>query len=338
VRGGRPSAATPTWTAIWTAIRASLIEIGAWVIGRVPEGIAIRLAELAGRIAYRVAPERREIARRNLHRVVAWLDANDLGTPAVRRAATDVSALERLVRAAFRHHARYYLEVARTPRLTPRYIRDRLLVETPETVDEAFAASPPPIFVGLHFGAIELPGLLFSQRVGREAVAPMEELHDRRLQAWLVRTRGAMGVRIVGLREARRVLGDALAAGQAVGLVADRDLTGGGIETELFGAPAPLPAGPALLALESGAPIYVAAVRRAGIGRYRGRLERVPIPSDGTRRERVEAILAGEARVFERVIADAPEQWWAVFYPIWPDPPAAAPRPAAATATRHETR
>jgi hypothetical protein len=26
-----------------------------------------------------------------------------------------------------------------------------------------------------------------------------------------------------------------------------------------------------------------------------------------------------EAKLFERVIADAPEQWLAVFHPIWPD-------------------
>ena len=25
------------------------------------------------------------------------------------------------------------------------------------------------------------------------------------------------------------------------------------------------------------------------------------------------------AAEFERIIEDAPEQWWAVFFPIWPD-------------------
>ncbi|HEY8817954.1 MAG TPA: hypothetical protein VIM25_03955 [Candidatus Limnocylindrales bacterium] len=25
------------------------------------------------------------------------------------------------------------------------------------------------------------------------------------------------------------------------------------------------------------------------------------------------------ATAFEELIADAPEQWWAVFFPIWPD-------------------
>lgn len=304
---------------VGAALRGRAIELGALLLGRLPEGLAVRLADVAGFFAYRTAGGRREQARRNLARVCRWLDRHNAGSPLARRAASDDQALERLVRAAFRHHARYYLEVARTPRLDARYLRDRLLVETPDAVEEAFAASPPAIFVGLHFGAIELPALLFAQRVGRDAVAPMEELADARLHRWFVRSRGSVGIRIVGLREARRVLMSALAEGHPVGLVADRDLTGGGIATELFGAPTPLPAGPALLALESGAPIYVAAVRRSGVGRYRGRLERVEAPAAGSRRERVEAVLAAEARVFERVIADAPEQWWAVFMPIWPE-------------------
>ncbi|HEY3523810.1 MAG TPA: hypothetical protein VGK63_08905 [Candidatus Limnocylindrales bacterium] len=291
----------------------------AGLVARLPEGLAIRFADVGGSIAYRVSERRRDLARLNLRRVAVWLEAHEMGTPLARAAARDPRALERLVRAAFRQHARYYLEVARTPRLGPRYVRERLLVETPEAVADAFAATPAAIFVGLHFGAIELPALLFAERTGREAYAPMEQLPDPRIQAWFVRTRGAARIRIVGLAEARRVLTSAIRAGSAVGLVADRDLTGGGIATDLFGAPTSLPAGPALLALETGAPMYVAVVRRAGAGRYRGRLEPLPVPSEGSRRERVVAVLGATARIFERVIADAPEQWWAVFSPIWPD-------------------
>ena len=147
----------------------------------------------------------------------------------------------------------------------------------------------------------------------------METLDDPELQEWFVRTRGAAGVRIVGLREARRELTAALRAGTYVGLVGDRDLTGGGTLTELFGAPARLPLGPALLAIETGAPAYVSAVRRTTPGRYIGRLERIDVPADGSRRERATAATASIARAFERVIEDAPEQWWAVFFPIWPD-------------------
>ncbi|HET7028030.1 MAG TPA: lysophospholipid acyltransferase family protein [Candidatus Limnocylindrales bacterium] len=300
-------------------LRARSIELVAGLVERLPEDLAFRLADVAGAVAYRVARARRERARRNLGRVCRWLAANDLGTPPARRASADERALERLVRLAFRHHARYYVEVARTPILDAAYLRNRLIIETPDTVEEAFAASPPAVFVGLHFGAIELPAVLFAERVGRDAVAPMEELADDRLNRWFVRTRGAAGIRIVGLREARRELSRALAHGHPVGLVGDRDLTGGGIRTQLFGAPTSLPAGPALLALESGSPIYVAAVRRVGSGRYRGRLEALETPPPGPRRERVVAVLESEARAFERLISDAPEQWWAVFAPIWPD-------------------
>ena len=147
----------------------------------------------------------------------------------------------------------------------------------------------------------------------------METVEDEALQAWFTRTRGAAGVRLVGLREARRELMAALRDGTPVGLVGDRDLTGGGTLVPLFGAPARLPLGPAMLAVESGAATYVMAVRRAAHGRYIGRLETVQVPPEGSRRERVTGTMTSLAAAFERVIEDAPAQWWAVFFPIWPD-------------------
>jgi lauroyl/myristoyl acyltransferase len=245
------------------------------------------------------------------------LAERDRGSATVRAAATDDETLERLVRRAYRHAARYYLEVLRTPALRPERLPDMLLVETPAVVETAFAGGPV-LFVGLHFGSVELPGLFLASRVGG-AVAPMETVDDADLQAWFIRTRGAMGIRIVDLRAARRELLSALRSGTSVGLVGDRDLTGGGTLTALFGWPAMLPLGPAMLAVEGGTPVYVVGVRRVGVGRYRGRLETIDVPLDGTRRNRVTATTSALASAFERIIEDAPEQWWAVFFPIWPD-------------------
>jgi lauroyl/myristoyl acyltransferase len=299
-------------------LRTRGLIAGSWLACHLPEGPLVRLAELAGDAWYHLAPKRAAQARRNLQRVCWALAGDELGTPAARAAADDPRALERLVRAAFRHSARYYLEVARTPSLTPGELERRLVVETPEVVAEAFGSGRPVIFVGLHFGAIELPALFLASRIGG-AVAPMETIEDDDLQAFFVRTRGAAGVRIVGLTEARRELLRALREGVSVGLVGDRDLTGGGLPIPLFGALANLPLGPAMLAVESGAQLYVVGVRRAGLTRYRGGLEAIPVPADGTRRERVTAAMTGLAAAFERTVATAPEQWWAVFFPIWPD-------------------
>ena len=313
--------------------RTRTLIAASWLACRLPEGPLTRLADLAGEAWYRLAPSRAAQARRNLTRVCQALAAADQGSPAARAAARDPRALERLVHAAFRHQARYYLEVARTPALRAGDLERRLTIETPGTVAQAFAGDRAVIFVGLHFGAIELPALFLAARVGG-AVAPMETVGDPALQDWFVRTRGAAGVRIVGLREARRELLAALSGGTSVGLVGDRDLTGGGLPVTLFGAPATLPLGPAMLAVESGAPLFVAGVRRTGIGRYRGRLDAVAVPSEGSRRERVTAAMTGLAAAFERIVASAPEQWWAVFFPIWPDLEAGlatTPLPEAAT-------
>jgi lauroyl/myristoyl acyltransferase len=311
---------------------AGLLAAVSWLACRLPEGVLVALAEAAGELWYRLAPGRAAVGRANLRRVAEWLAAEGVGPERARRAAVDDRVLEQLVRAAFRHQARYYLEVARLPRMSAAYLRDHLVVETPEVVEEAFSGDRPVIFVEAHFGAIELPGVFLADRTGKTPVAPMETLDDPALQGYFARTRGALGVRIVGLREARRELLAAIRRGDPVGLVADRDVGGGGLPTVLFGAEAKLPIGPALLAIETDARVYMAAVRRAGVGRYIGRLDEVPVPAEGSRRERIAGALNAEARAFERAIADAPEQWWAVFFPIWENgaaeaATAAGPRP-----------
>ena len=305
-------------TGLGRSLRTRSLIAASWLACHLPEGPLTAAAELAGDLWYRLAQKRAEQARRNLRRVCVALAASGRGSPAVRAAATDPRALERLVRSAFRHNARYYLEVARTPALRPADMDRRLDLETPDVIAEAFSPGRTVLFVGLHFGAIELPALFLASRVGG-AVAPMETIDDAALQAWFSRTRGAAGVRIVGLREARRELLAALRNGTAVGLVGDRDLTGGGALVPLFGALARLPLGPAMLAVESGAMPYVVGVRRSAHGRYCGRLERILVPAEGSRRERVSATMTALATAFERIVEDAPAQWWAVFFPIWPD-------------------
>ena len=290
--------------------RGLLIRGASGLACRLPERPLVALAEAAGEVWYRAAPGRAEQGRRNLRRVCRWLVAEGHASDRVRAAAIDPAALERLLRATFRHAARYYLEVVRAPAMTDDYLARRLVLDDPDLVEGAFQPAHAVIFIGLHFGAVELPALFMATRSGLRATAPMETIDDPDLQRWFERSRGAVGLRIVGLREARRELLAALRRGEPVGLVGDRDVTGGGIPVRFFGSPASLPIGPGLLAIESGATAYVVAVRRAADGLYRGRVEIVPVPVDGTLRERLPGFLEAQARAFERAVATAPEQWW----------------------------
>ena len=305
--GGRPG------------LRSSLVMAASAVAARLPEGPLGAAAESVGELWYRLAPARRAQARANLARVCEGLAASGRGPAAARRAATDPDALERLVRSSFRHAARYYLEVARAGAYDVETALARVALDDGEEARRALQSGSPVIIVGMHFGAIELPVVLLSHLVGHTVTAPMELVTDPALRRWFVSSRSRVGVNIVPIANARQSLLRALRRGESVGLVAERDLTHSGIDVPFFGHLAPIPAGPALLAIETGAPIYVSAARRTRDGRYRVRLLRVPTPEAGTRRERMVSLTADIASGFETILADGPEQWWGAFHPIWPD-------------------
>jgi phosphatidylinositol dimannoside acyltransferase len=320
-------------------LRARAVVAASWLACRLPERPLLALADLVGQLWYRLAPDRRRRARRNLARVARWLAEHDLGPPAARAAARDPRALSRLVRDAFRHSVRYYIQLARAPMVDKAYLARRLVFEDEAAVNAALDAPGGKLFVGLHIGWFELPALISVARTGRPALVPSETVSDPDLQAYIVGTRRRLGLELIELRAAKRLLTGALERGETVGILGDRDITGGGIDTELFGAPAPLAAGPALLALQTGVTPYVFGVWRDAGDVYHADLRPVPLPADGTRRERVTAYLDAEARAFEHFVAQAPEQWLAVFHPIWPDlerAPSSRPGVAPATAGADE--
>ncbi len=319
----------PNTTAL--GIRARVLVVLLGLIGRLPEAPLVAAADAIGELWYRVATERRAQARANLGRVCEGLAATGRGSALARRAATDPDALERMVRAMFRHAVRYYLEVARTGTYDVDTALDRIDVETPAEVREALSSGRPMVLLGMHYGAIELPAVEVSHLLGHTVTAPMELVADPGLRHWFVTSRSRVGVNIIPVANARRTLLRELRAGRSVGLVADRDLTGRGVVVPFFGHPAPLPVGPALVAIETGVPVYAGAARRMGGGRYRAKLVRVDAPEGRTHREQVTSLTAAIAAAFESILADGPDQWWGAFHPIWPDLAPKQPAPSGAT-------
>jgi KDO2-lipid IV(A) lauroyltransferase len=291
----------------------------ATIAGKLPAAPLYAAADASGELWYRIAPAKRAQARANLQRVCEGLAATGRGSTLARRAASDPDALERLVRACFRHAVRYYVEVARTGSYDRETVLATMDLESPDAVHDAFRSGRPVLVVGMHYGVIELSVAHISTLIGHRFTAPMETIADPGLQHWFITTRGRVGVNIVPIRNARRALLEAVRRGESVGLVADRDLTGHGIPTPFFGYPAPIPTSPALLALETGLPVYVATARRMKDGRCLGRVIHVPTPVTGTRRERVTEMTGAIVTAFESLIGDAPEQWWGAFHPVWPD-------------------
>ncbi len=322
-----PAAGTPR-----QRLTARLVAAASALACRLPGGLLERLADALGGAQYLLArATQRDLVRANMRRVCEGLVTRGLASPRVTAATGDPHVLDDLVRGVYRHHARYLVELMRGPTMTAAWLADHLVLETMDTIDAAYARVADGgalLALGLHFGPVEMPAIYSAVRSGRRVAGPMEIIANPPLQAWFTAQRERLGVQAVTPPEtAGPELRRTLREGGLVGIVADRDISGSGRRTQLFGWPAPLSAGPALLALESGVPTYAVAIRRTGWSRYAGRMEPLDVPTGGSLRQRVEAFMEGEARAFERLVAAAPEQWWALLFPIWPDlVPAAAAR------------
>lgn len=303
----------------------TLLRTASSVLRALPDRSLHRAAHLAGAGLYLVQPRRRALVRENLARVCRSLASQGQGGSRVRRAARDRGALDHLVRDAFGHYLRTYLEAALAP-YSAEYLAARLRVDTPETLQVALGAGASGdggrIFLGLHLGAMELPASYAAMHGSTPVVAPMETISQPALQRYIAEARASTGVRLLPLQGAGAQLAEALRRGEAVAIVADRPVGGVARSVELFGAPARLPAGPALLALEHSVPVYLTSVRRVGWGDYAATVIPIPIrgSGEGTRGQRVARFMRDEARLFERVVAASPEQWWTSFFPIWDEP------------------
>lgn len=294
-----------------------------WVARRLPDKPIYHIAYGVGAGLSLLMPARRQQVRRNLGRVCAWLVANDMASPRVAAAARDRRALERLVRATFGHWVVTYAEGALGPRYSGAELKARVVPSDPAASTEAISARLPgevgPIHMAMHFGSVDLSAL-YGSRVGSLPVTgPMEFVASPLARAYFDHVRSELGVTIVPLGGAAENLVTALERGEAVGVVADRNIVGRGVKVDLFGAPIRLPIGPAVLSVQTGAPIYLQAFERTGPGQWLGHT--VPIrPAPGTtRRQATRSIIEQEARAFERIIARTPEQWATLFFPIWND-------------------
>lgn len=294
-----------------------------WILRHLPDKPLYRAAFAIGAGLYLLLPERRARVRGNLRRVCVWLAANDMANSRVARAVRDERALDHLVRAAFGHWVATYAEAAIGPRYSGAELDRRFDRSDPEASNEAMSPQPAgqagPIHMAMHFGAVDLSAM-YGARVGKLPVTgPMELVESPFARAYFERARSELGVTIVPLENAAEALTAALVRGEAVGVVADRNIVGRGSLVELFGGPVRLPIGPAVLSVQTGAPIYLQAIERTGPGEWLGHTVRIR-PEPGTkRREATRSIIEREARAFERIVAHAPEQWTTLFFRIWED-------------------
>lgn len=228
------------------------------------------------------------------------------------------SELRSAVRASFDSYARYWIESFALPRETAESLDAHFETSGLEHLDAALSAGNGAILALPHLGAWDFGGAWLATH-GYPVTVVVEKLEPPELFEWFVSHRRSIGMEVVPLGpEAGIAVVNALRAGRPVGLLCDRDLTGSGVEVELFGERTMLPAGPATLALRMGAPILPTTAYFRPNGGHLGVVKPpIDITRAGSFRSDVERITQVLAQELEALIREAPEQWH-LMQPNWP--------------------
>ncbi len=281
------------------------------VLGRmlaaVPEPVALAGARVAGDLLYLRRADQRATVAANLRRVVG----GDPDDPA------DAAVLDRWARRAFHAYARYWVEGARLASTPPRVVLQRTHVQGLHHLVDGMAAGKGVIMALPHVGSWEYGGaFLAASDLPMTSVA--ERVEPPELYRYFVEQRAAIGLTVIPLdADAGRAILAELRRGRLVGLLSDRDIEGTGVDVEFFGEKTTMPAGPAALAIRSGARLVTGAVYSGPGKDHRGVVEPpIDLTRRGSLRADVSRITQEIACRFEGLIRRAPEQWH-VFQPIW---------------------
>ncbi len=280
-------------------------QLGWRLICRVPESWAHWAFTTVADIAWRRQGPSVQVLEANLHRVLAYSQ----GGPDV-----DGKELRTLSRATLRSYARYWLEVFRLPAIPIERLVAGMHI-APEGEAELFAnlkAARGAVIALPHMGNFEQAGAWVVARGAGSFTTVMERLKPESLYEAFVRFREGLGMEVLPLTGGPHpfgVLAQRLRAGRLVCLVSDRDLTDSGVEVELLGEKARIAAGPAALAVQTGAALMPAATWFEGDEWAAHIYEEIPVPASGTRAEKVAEMSQQLARVFSDAIAEHPQDW-----------------------------
>lgn len=195
-----------------------------WAITRhAPEPVAERLLEAA---ADRVTRQRGEGVLR--------LEAN------LHRAAPGLTGAEHrdLVQQAMRSYFRYWHEAFLLPSWSDQRIVDTVVTTNEQPLREGFGRGGGAIVALPHMANWDLAGA-WACLTGMPVTTVAERLRPEALYQRFVGYREALGMEVIALAGAGNPLGSlraALQRGRLVCLLADRDLTGSGVDVNLWGS------------------------------------------------------------------------------------------------------
>ena len=272
------------------------------IVRRLPESTARRLFDRAADEMWRRRGPSVAQLERNLARADRSWSAADL---------------RELSRAGMRSYLRYWQEAFRLPSWPIERIRDGFGLDPASALDDAMRAGTGAIMVPSHSANWDHAGAWACVRYGGVSTVA-ERLKPEGLFEQFLDYRRSLGMDVLALGDDDivRQLARRLREGRIVALLGDRDISRNGIEVDLLGEPARLPAGPALLAIMTGAPLFPVAMRFTDEGSRGDVAPRIEVPQGLPRAEQIRVMTQQVADALGEGIRRNPHDWH-MLQPVW---------------------
>ena len=276
--------------------------LGWWVVRTLPEKMAYSLFWSLGEFVHKRNGKSIQRLRSNLHVVKPHLDELELET---------------LVAQSMSSNMRYWCDTFRIQNWSKERILNSVTVSNSNLLIDRIEGGDGVVVALPHSGNWDLAGAYFCA-LGIPLVTVAERLKPEALFQRFLEHRTRMGFEVLALdKRSFATLMKRAREKRLIALVADRDLSRGGIDVTFFGAPARMPAGPALLAVKTGIPLIVAHVSYTPHGIHID-FHDVPVPTVGSEDERIAKTVQKCAELFEEGIREHPEDWH-MLQRIWID-------------------
>ena len=226
--------------------------------------------------------------------------------------------LQAAVKEGMRSYLRYWCDTFRLPTWSSEDIIGRTTVINDHLLREALAAGKGAIVSLPHAGNWDLAGAYYCE-TGAPIVTVAEHLEPERLFTKFLAYRQSLGMEVLDASaRSLALLSQRLRQGRFIALVADRDLSKNGVSVNFFGHPARMPAGPALLSIQTGAPLLTAFVRYVETGIEISFESAIEIPIEGTNAQKAAVMIQESADRLQRHLLQHVTDWH-MLQRIWID-------------------
>ncbi|GGP48476.1 phosphatidylinositol mannoside acyltransferase [Streptomyces melanogenes] len=220
--------------------------------------------------------------------------------------------LAELSKAGMRSYMRYWMESFRLPAWSKDRMKTGFEPQDVHYLVDGLASGRGVVLALPHMGNYDLAGAWVTTKLDTPFTTVAERLKPETLYDRFVAYRESLGMEVLPHTggSAFGTLARRLRDGGLVCLVADRDLSASGVEVKFFGDTARMPAGPALLAQQTGALLLPVTLWYDESAVMRGRVHPpIEVPETGTRAEKTSVMTQALADAFATGIAEHPEDW-----------------------------